>query len=239
MQRWIMRVNEGKVVGKFGERVQHMVSSAQTSFFSETRGSLLVRERASRADQLSAAILSTASTVLKQQLVILQNEALESLKKSLIKLARVHNEVPPEEEQQAMRTIYSEFEIHASELEAEALGLMSTDAKVETRSQLKGVLEEFPESPGAKLEAVRKFDNKAKQSQRKKERGINIGLNLVGMLRPPGNGGLQGFIGYSTGLFGLPLDLLLGIHNDGDSPEVFLFLLYYFLCLFTHHCVHF
>ena len=112
---------------------------------------------------------------------------------------------------------------------------MSTDAKVETRSQLKGVLEEFPESPGAKLEAVRKFDNKAKQSQRKKERGINIGLNLVGMLRPPGNGGLQGFIGYSTGLFGLPLDLLLGIHNDGDSPEVFLFLLYYFLCLFTHH----
>ena len=111
MQRWIMRVNEGKVVGKFGERVQHMVSSAQTSFFSETRGSLLVRERASRADQLSAAILSTASTVLKQQLVILQNEALESLKKSLIKLSRVHNEVLPEEEQQAMRTIYSEFEI--------------------------------------------------------------------------------------------------------------------------------
>ena len=83
MQRWVMRVNEGKIVGKFGERVQQLVSSTQKSFFSETRGSLLVRERASRADQLSTAILNTASTVLKQQLAILQNEASESLKKSL------------------------------------------------------------------------------------------------------------------------------------------------------------
>ena len=241
MQRWVMRVNEGKIVGKFGERVQQLVSNTQKSFFSETRGSLLVRERASRADQLSTAILNTASTVLKQQLAILQNEASESLKKSLIKLARAHNEVPPEEEQQAMRLISSEFEINASELEAETLGLLSTDAQNELRSQLKSILEEFPESPGAKLEAVRKFDNKAKQSQRKKERGINIGLNLVGMLRPPGNGGLQGFIGYSTGLFGLPLDLLLGVHNDGDSPEVFHFDLSFnrLTPLVCNHIVHF
>ena len=220
MQRWTMRVNEGKVVGKFGDRIEQLIASTQKSFYSETRGSLLVRERASRAEQLSTAILSTASTLFKQQLTILQNDASESLKKSLIKLVRTHNEIPPEEEQQAMRTAYGEFEIDAGEIEAKALGLDGAEAKEETRSHLKSVLEEFAESPGAKLEAVRKFDNKSKQSQRKKERGVNIGHNLVGMLRPPGNGGLQGFIGYSTGLFGLPLDLLLGVHNDGDSPEV-------------------
>ena len=224
MQRWIIRVNEGKVVGRFSERVQQLVSSTQKSFFFETRGSVLIRERASRAEQLSTAILSTSSTVMKQQLIILQNEASESLKKSLIKLARTHNEVPPEEEQQAMRNIYSEFDTKASELESEDLGLMTAEAKKEVRSHLKSILEEFPESPSAKLEAVRKFDNKTKQSQRKKDRGINIGLNLVGMLRPPGNGGLQGFAGYSTALFGLPLDLLLGVHNDGDSPEVLRFI---------------
>jgi len=48
----------------------------------------------------------------------------------------------------------------------------------------------------------------------------NVALNLVGMLRPPGLGNLQGFVGYATSLLGLPLDLMLGVHNDGDAPEV-------------------
>jgi hypothetical protein len=47
-----------------------------------------------------------------------------------------------------------------------------------------------------------------------------VSLSLVGMLRPPGFGNLQGFVGYATSLLGLPLDLLLGVQNDGDSPEV-------------------
>jgi len=51
-------------------------------------------------------------------------------------------------------------------------------------------------------------------------KAFNIGLQLVGMLRPPGYGNLQGFIGYATSLVGLPLDLLLGVMNDGDSIEV-------------------
>jgi hypothetical protein len=36
------------------------------------------------------------------------------------------------------------------------------------------------------------------------------------MLRPPGFGNLQGYLGYATSLLGLPLDLLLGVHNDGN-----------------------
>jgi hypothetical protein len=100
------------------------------------------------------------------------------------------------------------------------LGLLSTEIQTELASTLKTVLEEFPDSPAAKLEAVRKFDNQSRRSQRQKQKGVSLALNLVGMLRPPGNGGLQGFVGYSTGLLGLPLELLLGVHNDGDAPEI-------------------
>ena len=64
------------------------------------------------------------------------------------------------------------------------------------------------------------MDKQTKKPKKKKGRAVNLGLSLVGMLRPPGYGNLQGFAGYSTGLFGLPLDLLLGVQNDGDSPEV-------------------
>ena len=49
---------------------------------------------------------------------------------------------------------------------------------------------------------------------------LGVSFQLVGMLRPPGFGNLQGYIGYASSLLGFPLDLLLGIQNDGDSPEV-------------------
>jgi hypothetical protein len=51
-------------------------------------------------------------------------------------------------------------------------------------------------------------------------KALGVSLSLVGMLRPPGFGNLQGFVGYATSLLGLPWGLLLGVQNDGDSPEV-------------------
>jgi hypothetical protein len=83
---------------------------------------------------------------------------------------------------------------------------------------------EFGESSFGRLEQLKKVEKLAKKqgggSGSKGKRAINLGLNLVGMLRPPGYGNLQGFVGYSTALLGLPLELLMGVHNDGDSPEV-------------------
>ena len=80
---------------------------------------------------------------------------------------------------------------------------------------------DFPETAAARLEEVRKVEKSTKRPPKTKgQKIVNIGLNLVGMLRPPGFGNLQGFFGYSTGFLGLPLELLLGVQNDGDTPEV-------------------
>eukprot|EP01035_Chromulina_nebulosa_P018117 gene18117-23771_t len=40
------------------------------------------------------------------------------------------------------------------------------------------------------------------------------------MFRPPGYGNLQGYANYATSLAGLPFDLLFGVQNDGESPEI-------------------
>ena len=192
----------------------------QKGFYSETVGSSLIRERVSRAEQLYASIQSSASNLFRLQLDILYNQVTDNFKKSIIQLARVHPEVPKEEALQVMRKLTYDFQMSASELELVSLGFNSTEVQNELTTNLKTILEDFSDSPAGKLEAVRKFDNQAKRSQRQKQKGINIGLNLVGMFRPPGNGGLQGFAGYSTGIFGLPLELLLGVQNDGDSPDV-------------------
>jgi len=215
-----VRINEGKIIGKFADRVTKLLSSTEKAFYENTAASSIVRERASRALQLSNSVRNAAAVLFKQQLLVLQNNAVSSFKSSLVRLARTHTETSPEEEQQSLRQAAFDFQVIASELESEFLGLNSSDAQMELAASLKTALEDFSESPAAKLEAVRKFDYQSKRSQRKKQQGINIGLNLVGMLRPPGNGGLQGFVGYSTGLFGMPLELLLGVHNDGDSPEI-------------------
>lgn len=86
----------------------------------------------------------------------------------------------------------------------------------------------FPESNVAKLAELRKAEAiSRKPPRRRKKRGLNIGwkglnvaLDLVGMLRPPGYGNLQGFLAYSAGLLGVPLNIMLGMQNDGDAPEV-------------------
>jgi hypothetical protein len=134
------------------------------------------------------------------------------------------------EEQQAIRQVLFEFRARVLDLEVERLGLTSEVAQSEFSQALEAFAKEFPESAFGRLEAVKKMEKLAKATPNKKKgggsvglgknRAINIGLNLVGMLRPAGFGNLQGFVGYGTSLFGLPLDLLFGVQNDGDSPEI-------------------
>ena len=101
------------------------------------------------------------------------------------------------------------------------LNLINLKHDILSPSILQLLASDFPETAAARLEEVRKVEKSTKRPPKTKgQKIVNIGLNLVGMLRPPGFGNLQGFFGYSTGFLGLPLELLLGVQNDGDTPEV-------------------
>ena len=221
VSQWQARVGSGKVVGKFGDRVGQLVTSVQESFAQNTAGSLAVRERSERARQLDDYLQSAVSELFRQQLSILQTRVVNKFRKTLSNIAAANDEPSADEEQQALRKALFEFTTEASDLEVESLKLSSTATQSEISASLQNLAKAFPETAAARLEAVRKLEKQAKRPSKKKgQRSINIALNLVGMLRPPGFGNLQGFVGYSTGLMGLPLELLLGIQNDGDSPEV-------------------
>lgn len=227
---WHARVGAGKTVGKFGSRVQQLLEGVQKRFLEQTTGTIAVRERASRLRQLISNVQNVAANLFRQQLLILQSQATSTFRQTLIRMARESTSTDPtsiiskEDLQQELRKAVFDFRTLALELEVEALGLSSTTAQNELATSLQTLADEFPESSFGKLEAVRKLERQVKRPKKKrgvgKGRAINIGLNLVGMLRPPGYGNLQGFIGYSTALMGLPLELLLGVQNDGDSPEV-------------------
>ena len=184
-------------------------------------GALTVRDRADRARQLEDYLLTAVTELFRQQLAILQSSTTTSFRRALVKLAGSTEGLQPDEEQQALRKALFDLRAAASDMEVETLGLTSAAMQAEMSSSLQALATEFPETAAAKLEEVKKIEKQTKKPAKKKgKRGINPSLNLVGMLRPPGFGNLQGFLGYSTGLLGLPLELLLGVQNDGDSPEI-------------------
>jgi len=151
--------------------------------------------------------------------------------------------------QQILRNTIFSFQTSLNELENESLGITFDTKKLpEITNKFETMIKEFPESPELKLLEAQQLERQVSQGppRRKKKRtkalfasqgqpgdgngeeprifgifkAFNVGLQLVGMFRPPGYGNLQGFIGYATSILGLPLDLLLGVQNDGDSIEM-------------------
>ena len=142
-----------------------------------------------------------------------------------------------EEQEQLLRNAAYAFQKSCSDLVG-VLDIDITQIYSDAKDSLQEILDTFSDTPAARLLLLRQLDKQTRDSANRLTgsskakkggkggrkgfglKGLNIGLNLVGMLRPPGYGNLQGFAGYATSLFGLPLDLLLGFQNDGDSPEI-------------------
>lgn len=235
------RVARGHTVAKFPARVGTLLSALDRDFDRGLRvrgiGALhMARERNQRQAMLREQVLTSAGRLYLQQLAIIEFNVLNAFRRELARLIAqdLTADARREQEQLALRKALFSFRTQAAELEDMDLGLTLTEARVaEVTSTLETVLREFPESSLAKLEEVRKVERQARSGKSgaagaagrgRKRKGLlktlGVSLGLVGMLRPPGFGNLQGFIGYATSVFGLPLDLLLGVQNDGDSPEV-------------------
>lgn len=222
MQR---RVSSGKVLAKFPERIKELMTSILNEFNKKVSGTTMVRERGERARMLRDYILSAALRLFDHQVLIKEAEVFRKAKKELVKIYNNREGPSTEMIQNLQRKGLFDFQASMSEIEDESIGLVVSEEKVsEYANKLETLIKDFPESPEAKLIEIKQMEKQVTEKPKKKKRGaakiFGISLSLVGMLRPPGFGNLQGFIGYATSMFGLPLDLLLGVQNDGDSPEV-------------------
>lgn len=207
-------------------------------------GSSIIRERSERLKLLNDYILIAGERLFRQQIIIIEYVIINKFRDNLLLLLQSNNEIESnvddndssnnlrESEQNLLRKCIFEYKTKISDLEDEKLNLILTEEKVnEFTTILTTVLSEFPESSIAKLSEIKKIEKQMKKKSKgnnsgrgRKRKGIakllGVSFQLVGMLRPPGFGNLQGYIGYASSLLGFPLDLLLGIQNDGDSPEV-------------------
>ena len=240
MDQFRSRINQGRLVARFGSRAAELLQKVQQAFLEKTAGALVVYDRMDRYRQLSQYMRIALNGLYLKQLEIASGEAAVTLKKELLRqMGARGDDLPTEDIQQAVRNQVFRFQVVCGELEGassrdgaagsalEQLGFDSTSAVQELTATLQAVAKEFPESSAAKILALNRLDQRVRRPMRGKgkakrgKRALQIGLNLVGMLRPPGYGNLQGFVGYNALSFlGVPLDLLLGVQNDGDAPEV-------------------
>lgn len=247
LTQWQYRVYTGRTVAKFADRVQHLLRSIVRNYTVRTSGTLSVKERADRLTKLINYVSSVVEGLFRQQMILLQATTVNHFRKKLQQLSSVSsigladdgsivdnssnsyaNEEAIKERTQSLRTSLFDFKMIAAEYEVEEIpGLNSDSSLTELTATLESLMKDFSETPTSKIDEIRKIERiaRANPGPRRKKNGsgkssVNVVLNLVGMLRPPGYGNLQGFLGYATGILGLPLELLLGVQNDGDSPEV-------------------
>lgn len=237
IRQWQTRTAKGRRIVGFPLRVGQLLAAVERDFSQGVEASTapLVRDRGERLRGLKDYVLNAAGRLYVQQLVIVEFKVLNSFRQELSRFIAqdLSEEMRREQEQAALRKALFSYRTQAAEMEDAELGFVMTEARVaELSTTLETVLREFPDSAMARLEEVRKMERQARRGKSteattgrgRKRKGIakalGVSLSLVGMLRPPGYGNLQGFIGYATSMLGLPLDLLLGVQNDGDSPEV-------------------
>jgi len=114
------------------------------------------------------------------------------------------------------------FETVMEDLVVPSLSLTKAKAVREMQVKLETALLTFPDSAAARLKNLKQVAKAANRQAKPKEkaspsdRSVDIALDLVAMIRPDGFGSLQGFVGYQLG----GNSMILGVHNDADSPDV-------------------
>ena len=139
--QWRSRVGNGKLVGKFGSRVQVLLDEVERRYSSSTQGSATVRLKAARLQQLVELVDAAVQGLFRQQLVILQTDLTSNYRNLLTRLVVAQNiatnsdaaedVINPEEAQQAMRQVLFEYRNKAVELEIESLGITSQAGQAE------------------------------------------------------------------------------------------------------------
>ena len=116
----------------------------------------------------------------------------------------------------ALRSAALAFEVAMDDLEVPSLALTKAVPVQEMSGRLNSALVGFPDTPGARMRELRAVKTAANKEKEPTERSVDVGLDLVGMVRPDGYGTLQGFVGRQFG----GNQVIVGICNDADSPEV-------------------
>lgn len=223
---WQERVSSGKTIVSFGQRVGLLKDDVLSHFQAETVGLALVRERGERLRQLSEHVLKSSRDLHQQQVAIATEDAVRAFKKRLADIAAVDSSglvtVPASAGKDAVDESLLAYRTRLSKLDGGEMLLTQRGRTEELSLALETLLKDFSGTSAARLAQMRRLVHSAAKSVPTTggaRRGLSPIITLVGMLRFPGAGNLNGIIGFATRLLGVPLDLQLGVDNNSGGGD--------------------
>lgn len=216
---WKSRAARGLWAENFGTDAETMRNRILSSFDSETLVAaglpLVASYRLEMRTQLASLVDSSIVELFAAQVANLEKRTLKRIGSQLLKKLDVTPvEDVPSENAAAIRAAMFSFDTILSELEVPSLSLTKTKPCRDMESKLTDKVINFVDSPAAKIKRIRKVTEVTSKEKKPSERSVDMGLDLVAVLRPDGFGSLQGYAGYQMG----GNSFTFGIHNDADDP---------------------
>ena len=216
---WKSRVARGLWVEGFGMDAEVLRKRVLGSFDSETLAAaglpLVAPYRLEMRSQLATSIESSIREVFAVQVANLEKATIKKLRAQLLKKLDVPAEEATSESAAAIRSASFAFDSTMTDLEVPSLSLTKAKACREMESKLTDEVMGFADSPIAQIKRTTKVAKVTNKAKKPGQRSIDVGLDLVAMLRPDGFGSLQGYAGYQLG----GNSVTFGIHNDADDPQ--------------------
>ncbi len=221
---WKSRTARGLTVDNFGAIATQLLQRTMESYDRDTliaagSSGAAAAHRLEVRMKLQGKLESAIRDLFKAQIEILEKNTVKKFNNILLRQYGKDNEGKEEfynANAAAVSTATLAFETAVDTLEVPTLSLTKTKAVAELDTKLNTALLEFPDSPAARLKMMKDVTKSASKQKKPSERNVDIGLDLVAMLRPDGFGNLQGFAGYQLG----GNNIIVGVHNDADAPEV-------------------
>eukprot|EP00560_Eucampia_antarctica_P005957 CAMPEP_0197824178 /NCGR_PEP_ID=MMETSP1437-20131217/1482_1 /TAXON_ID=49252 ORGANISM="Eucampia antarctica, Strain CCMP1452" /NCGR_SAMPLE_ID=MMETSP1437 /ASSEMBLY_ACC=CAM_ASM_001096 /LENGTH=540 /DNA_ID=CAMNT_0043423719 /DNA_START=160 /DNA_END=1779 /DNA_ORIENTATION=- len=225
---WKARAIRGLWVEKFGLTASALLSRSVESYDRDTlpaaglSGSTAAPYRLQMRAKLQARMQSSIRELYTEQVANLEKSSLKKFEAVLLRKWKnredktVGTQAFYDETAATLRTAAFNFDTIMEDLAIPSLGLTKAKASAEYNIKLNTALLSFPDSPAARLSSLQKVKTVVNKEKKPTERSVDIGLDLVAMIRPDGYGTFQGFAGYQLG----GNNIICGFANDADSPDV-------------------
>jgi hypothetical protein len=214
------RVSRGLLVDGFGEAAESLLAKVLGGFDSETLASaglpLVSNYRLQMRIQLQALVETSLEELFEAQIANLEKSTLKKLSRQLLSQASNSAESSMDDNAAAVRNAAFMFESGMDGLEIPSLGLTKDKAVREITGKITDAVASFPDSPEAQLKRLKVVNKTTTKKKKPAERAVDLGIDIVAMIRPDGFGSLQGYAGYQLG----GNSITVGVANDADDPQV-------------------
>lgn len=234
------RLFRGKLVHGLGARADVVASRVVRGFAKDTEALKSIGARMDKVNALNEVISSALHDLREMQMQLLEREAHESVKRFMkAKLAKSGSF--PANLSQCVNLAMDEYSAKLSDAIPSFISEDKNEFVKGFEERLLSFCMSFPDSAEARTllavveqqrverglhggpstpEEVAEDAALAVARPERRRRRIKMGLGLVGMIRPPGLGNIQGYFGYSLAALGMPINLLFGFQNSGDEFDV-------------------